>query len=327
MHGRFGKNLVAQMLCGSKNKKLQQWKLHRLSTYGLLSALRQTEVVAVMDSLIEAGLLQQKEVDERRPTIHMTEGGRRVMLAQDPLPAALRMPFPLAKRLAAATRHIESGDVQTRSAGDDHSQEVVPDEQAAPQVTELAERLKRWRRKTSAALGIPAYRVLTNATIDRIAQSCPTSTGQLEAISGVGPATVEQFGYDIVELIRETIRGSGAEPTQDIEETLAERLEDEQPEDCPDDDPTIALTNDARSELPTTSTTAKREDAYWTWRLFRDGYSADQIAAIRRCDSSSLVDDLIVAAQSGHPVDPNWITTPEGEKRFRDAVIEAPISR
>ncbi len=75
MHGRFGKNLVAQMLCGSKNKKLQQWKLHRLSTYGLLSALKQTEVVAVMDSLIEAGLLQQKEVDERRPTIHMTESG------------------------------------------------------------------------------------------------------------------------------------------------------------------------------------------------------------------------------------------------------------
>ena len=28
MHGRFGKNMVAQMLCGSKNKKLQQWKLH-----------------------------------------------------------------------------------------------------------------------------------------------------------------------------------------------------------------------------------------------------------------------------------------------------------
>ncbi|MCG8648233.1 MAG: RecQ family zinc-binding domain-containing protein, partial [Pirellulales bacterium] len=77
MHGRFGKNLVAQMLCGSKNKRLQQWKLHRLSTYGLLSAMRQIEVVAVMDSLIEVGLLEQKEVEERRPTIHITDHGRR----------------------------------------------------------------------------------------------------------------------------------------------------------------------------------------------------------------------------------------------------------
>ena len=32
MHGRFGKTLVAQMLCGSKNKKLREWKLNRLST-------------------------------------------------------------------------------------------------------------------------------------------------------------------------------------------------------------------------------------------------------------------------------------------------------
>ena len=110
MHGRFGKNLVAQMLCGSKNKKLQQWKLHRLSTYGMLSDLRQTEVVSLVDALIEAGMVEQKEVDERRPTIDITEFGREVMHAKTPLPTSLRMSFPLAKRLSVAARNIESGD-------------------------------------------------------------------------------------------------------------------------------------------------------------------------------------------------------------------------
>ncbi len=213
MHGRFGKNLVAQMLCGSKNKKLQQWKLHRLSTYGLLSVLKQTEVVAAMDCLIEAGLLEQKEVDERRPTIHITDLGRRVMLAQQPMPDSVRISYPLARRLAAAARGIESGDLQTRSVGDPAT---ATGSDRSPLVEELLTRLKRWRHKTSAALGIPAYRVLTNATIDRIAETQPASSDQLEAISGVGPATIEQFGYDILRIIDElqvSAEGSSPEST------------------------------------------------------------------------------------------------------------------
>ena len=43
---------------------------------------------------------------------------------------------------------------------------------------------KRWRRKTSAALGIPAYRVLTNATIDRIAEMV-WAIGQKESFDGL----------------------------------------------------------------------------------------------------------------------------------------------
>ncbi|MFK8111194.1 MAG: RecQ family ATP-dependent DNA helicase [Rubripirellula sp.] len=349
MHGRFGKNMVAQMLCGSKNKKLQQWKLHRLSTYGLLSTLKQTEVVAVMDSLIEAGLLQQKEVDERRPTIHMTEAGRRVMLMHDPLPDAVRLAFPLAKRLAIAAKGIESADVQTSSAGvdsdDSSAEEQESEEETANRemVEELAERLKRWRRKSSAALGIPAYRVLTNATIDRIAESAPLSTSELESIPGIGPATMEQFGHDIVELVVEVTAHSDCveetiEPAElaentdeDLDESPVEeqappllggqenllRADDSHP--LVESNPDLPLNNNASVEVDST-------DAYWTWRLFRDGYTEQQIASIRRCEVGSLVDDLVSAVAAGHPVDPNWIARKDGQKRLVDAVALAGVS-
>ena len=183
MHGRFGKNLVGQMLCGSKNKKLQQWRLHQLSTYGLLSAMKQSEVVSVMDTLIEAGMLEQREIDQRRPTIHITDAGREVMHARQPLPETVVIKFPLARRLAAATRAIESADhrisagegdlesSQLESAGSESlgtsSRDLQPSTKDSPAAIELADHLKRWRRKVSAAMGIPAYRVLTNATIER----------------------------------------------------------------------------------------------------------------------------------------------------------------
>ena len=155
MHGRFGKNMIAQMLCGSRNKKLQTWKLHRLSTYGLLSALKQTEVAAVIDALVEGGLLSQREVDERRPTIEINEAGKKVMHAKEPVPSSVQMKFPLAKRLALAARHIESSDVRSESGAQEASSEgqQASESESSPSEIEIRERLKRWRRKNSGSTG------------------------------------------------------------------------------------------------------------------------------------------------------------------------------
>ena len=279
MHGRFGKTLVAQMLCGSKNKKLQQWRLNQLSTYGLLSGLRQSEVVSVMDAMVGGGMLEQKEVDERRPTLHVTEAGRELMLSGTELPASIRMPFPLAKKLALSVAKLETADVQTESAGTDNGQPDAPVSEADQRLSELIDVIRRWRGKSSAALGIPAYRILTNATIERLAELKPTSTDELETVTGIGPATVEQFGYDIVELIQGFQCSGGDEDV--VRET----------------DPSAAAT--AQSD--------EKSDAYWTWRLFRDGYTADQVAAIRRVEKSKLAEDLRHAADAGHAIEANWL--------------------
>ena len=340
MHGRFGKNMVAQMLCGSRNKKLQQWKLHQLSTYGLLSGLRQTEVVNIMDALIETGLLQQKEVDERRPTLHMTEDGRRVMRAEKPLPAGLQLPLPLAKRLAKATGKIEAADVQTESGQSGSGKSDGNDGGTEnPQTLEMAEKLKRWRRKNSAALGIPAYRVLTNATIDRIAESCPTSCEDLESISGVGPATMEQFGDDIIALVRSILSDSvQAGQKIDVVAEESEISDSGQETTNPEDSaailasPIIAINNSepetsmfrsnsdsgAAPELPTRNNERVEGLAgYWTWRLFSDGYSESEVMAIRHCDSAELVSQLLLAVESGLIVDPHWISDEQVTERLR----------
>jgi ATP-dependent DNA helicase RecQ len=111
MHGRFGKTLVAQMLAGSQNKRITQWKLQRLSTYGMLSSMKQSQLTRVMDKLIDHGLVEQREIDQRRPTVEITELGRAVMHLKTPLPASFELGTGLARSLAAAARHLESGDV------------------------------------------------------------------------------------------------------------------------------------------------------------------------------------------------------------------------
>ena len=251
-------------------------------------------------------------------------------------------------------------------------------------LSELIDVIKRWRSKSSAALGIPAYRILTNATIERLAQAKPTTTDELELVTGIGPATVEQFGYDLVELIRGAFESAGscaaeadpavpeiapepivaepivaepivaepivaepivaepivaepivaepivAEPivAEPIvpEPIVAEPIKPDPKSEQSDDrgHDAISLPNaiskvetsdaDKNSEVRDAADPAdsKNSDAYWTWRLFRDGYSASQIAAIRRVDVVKLGDDLKLAAQAGHEIRPEWGQSSDG---------------
>lgn len=71
IHGRLGKHLLAQYLCGSQNAKVTKLNLHRLSGFGLLKGMRQADAITLLDSLLSAGLLLQKEVNRHRPTIEV----------------------------------------------------------------------------------------------------------------------------------------------------------------------------------------------------------------------------------------------------------------
>jgi len=348
MHGRFGKAMIAQMLGGSQNKKIQQWKLNRLSTYGMLSGLKQPDLIDLLDATIAAGMAQQVEVDERRPTVQLTEFGEQVMHARQPLPASLKLSFPLAKKLTLIAASIEGGDVSAEAGetpSSDDAQTTLPTAHpslaidsnldatesslandpsnpgqsittAAPagaMDTELANRLKRWRGKTSAALGVPAYRVLTNATIERLATEKPESTDHLEMIHGIGPSTVEQFGYDLIRLINESDAdpADGQLPPQDFSQPprAVSRTTTESPPPTPISTPPItpAATAIDTSVSPVPTSQPPASDAYWTWRMLRDGYGWDDVKSIRRKSGDAVVDDLIAAARKGHDIQTSWI--------------------
>ena len=84
-----GKNLIAQMLCGSASSRMTKLGMKRLSTFGLLAHLKQTEVVTLIDCLIAAGCLQQVDLDRFRPVVELTDLGTEVMRGARSLDAGL----------------------------------------------------------------------------------------------------------------------------------------------------------------------------------------------------------------------------------------------
>jgi len=67
---------------------------------------------------------------------------------------------------------------------------------------ELLLRLKDWRLRTAKELNVPAYVVFTDNTLIAIAELLPTDDAALVAIPGIGARKLEQFGPDVLELVR-----------------------------------------------------------------------------------------------------------------------------
>jgi ATP-dependent DNA helicase RecQ len=68
----------------------------------------------------------------------------------------------------------------------------------------LHEELRRVRAQLARGAGVPAYFVLTDASLGGIAERRPTSAEELLAVPGVGPRTVERYGLALLNAVRRT---------------------------------------------------------------------------------------------------------------------------
>jgi DNA helicase-2/ATP-dependent DNA helicase PcrA len=67
---------------------------------------------------------------------------------------------------------------------------------------ELLLQLKDWRLRTAKEMSVPAYVVFTDNTLIAIAELLPTDDAALVAIPGIGARKLEQFGADVLDLVR-----------------------------------------------------------------------------------------------------------------------------
>ena len=181
VNGRFGRTRIAQTLVGSRSKEVVDARLDQLTTYGLLAAQGSDYVWALLDSLIRAGCLAVSSGEY--PTLTITELGRAVMLRQQTVPLVLPELTPLKKRSQTKVAVVEESV--------DYDREVF-------------EALKKWRREKAGSLGIPAYLVFPDKTLQELAHALPESPADLLNIRGIGPAKAQRFGSEALAVITDS---------------------------------------------------------------------------------------------------------------------------
>lgn len=149
--------------------------------------------------------------------------------------------------------------------------EPAPVSPALPDLDpELDEFLREWRRRTAKDLGLPAFLVMHDTTLEEICRKQPVSIPQLRSISGIGAKKAETYGRKIIEALDRFRAGS-------------------------------------RAERPAAEAVSRPAEE--TLRLLREGKSLEEIATIRGRQTESVaivIADLIEQGRAELPA--NWIS-------------------
>lgn len=67
------------------------------------------------------------------------------------------------------------------------------------------ERLERWRREEARRRLVAPFFVLTNKTLELLATTPVATRSDLERIPGIGPRKIEEYGTDLLRLVRDEV--------------------------------------------------------------------------------------------------------------------------
>jgi ATP-dependent DNA helicase RecQ len=301
--GRFGKNVVAQMLTGSTSEKLDRSGLKQLSTYGILSAFRQQELVQVLDALEGAGLLESPEVDRFRPVVHLTEEGWTHLRAQGPFDFTLALPEPLRNKVLQGGGGGKGAEPREPGALAGNDGAPLPPASSPYQDDPLWQQLRTLRQEWARTMKVPPYVVFNNQVLDEIVRTRPRTPEALAAVKGFGRARLERYGAELLAAINQSSAPS-----------------DSAAADCPpnpslpprggrEESGGTVLAASPPTPSPAPSTYVPTEE--WTWRLLDRGFTLDEAAAVRGLLPSDIIRHATLAVRQGKPLDPRMFLTPE----------------
>ncbi|MEC1697543.1 DNA helicase RecQ [Schinkia azotoformans] len=170
MDERFGKTLVAQVLKGSKNKRIIEMRLQKLSTYGLLKNRTEKDIANLIDFLIAEGYC--KLTNSQYPTVGLTNKVVPVLKGEQ----------KVYKKEQVIRHLLDAND-------------------------ELFEILRTVRKEIADREKVPPYIVFSDSTLRDMCAKCPEDEASMLSVKGVAETKLERYGREFLAAITEYLKG------------------------------------------------------------------------------------------------------------------------
>ncbi len=165
MGQRFGKAVVAQVLTGSKSKKITQFNFHQLPTYGMLQTRSAKDVTEFIDYLITEELIGIEA--GQFPTIYVTNKGKEVLTGQQ------------------MVQRKEEIQAKTISKADP-----------------LFEELRLLRKNIAEQQKVPPFVIFSDTSLQDMCLKLPKNNEEFLTVKGVGTHKLEKYGLEFIQAIR-----------------------------------------------------------------------------------------------------------------------------
>lgn len=168
MRERYGISLVAEVLKGSKNKKVSQLGFNRLPTYGLMAQRTLQDIRTLIQRLVATGYL------------YLTDGE-----------------YPVVKLAPQAIPVLKSQEKVWQKNFTQKSSE--PDDS-------LFDLLRQLRKSIADQEKVPPYVVFADSTLKEMSQHVPQDEKALARIKGVGELKLRKYGRRFLQLIHQYVQ-------------------------------------------------------------------------------------------------------------------------
>ncbi|WP_174616444.1 DNA helicase RecQ [Virgibacillus ihumii] len=200
MGERFGVGMTAKVLKGSRDRKITDFRLNKISTYGLLSAYTEKELTEWIHFLIAEQLLATEEgkfptLKLNHNSVEVLKGERTVWMYTAPIPS--------------------HGEADYRE--------------------DLFAALRKRRKEMADERNVPPYVLFSDATLKELSRYFPETEEDMLTIKGVGERKFEQYGQEFLEIIQKwrTDNPDANRAVRITDSTVAPRREKKQTDDRP----------------------------------------------------------------------------------------------
>jgi ATP-dependent DNA helicase RecQ len=157
MEQRFGKSMIAQVLTGSKNKKVIELGFSRLTTYGIMKDKSAKDVSDFIEFLISQELIGVKH--GTYPTLFVTANGKDVLLGKQ----------PVFRKEAVEVKQVSKEDP-------------------------LFEELRAVRKRIADSEKVPPFVIFSDAALKDMCVKVPKTSEAFLQVSGVGQNKLQKYG-------------------------------------------------------------------------------------------------------------------------------------
>lgn len=172
---RYGSSTIVKVLKGSKDKKILEYKLDKLSTYGIIKELSEVAIREIIMNLISEEYLTMTV--GKYPILKLTNKSNLILKGEEKF-------------------YIKEDRIKKLDKAREKAETLVLDYNV-----ELYSVLSNLRRKLADEKSVPSFVVFSNASLIEMAYYMPIDTETFSKIKGVGEKKYELYGDIFIKAI------------------------------------------------------------------------------------------------------------------------------